>query len=523
MRNLVFFSLFVTLFGGLVFLSGCLGRDSSTSPVIGATETVPTTTTIPASWRAESTVSFRILKAGRRDSPYSGILAGAGDAPTVIFKIRVVNLADSVTPSVLLSQTVTAVREASGTYAAVATFPALPARTVVGTIEIIDGNKDGDRIFRGAGDLVPGSNTVDLVASGTYDAIEMTAALIERLVAENVTRAKLFNRLALEAGNVVDYVRRTGNISYDRAYQVFLDQLPASLGKVNVSAVIPAPGTAEFPSTSIRYGVSGGIMAGSRARRYRARITTNPGRRNEIATVTDAVDLSDDKKKLLINEVKIDSPVGKNQVSIEILPATFTPTTQPIVKGYNLVDGTPENEPPAPPATVTITPASTAQSLAYDEWKNKPNTFNQDINDFLKNATDVATLTKKVEEQLETVIKNDTVDETFKWNQEVASQAKTIASETPVISKIGRINGTLKDDNTGAVIPGGLVGIAGTTLFDITDEYGWFEILDLEPGTYSLVIQRDGYAPKTVPDVRVDPDPPQTSVRMLSPRLSRIE
>jgi len=69
----------------------------------------------------------------------------------------------------------------------------------------------------------------------------------------------------------------------------------------------------------------------------------------------------------------------------------------------------------------------------------------------------------------------------------------------------GIINGTLKDDLTGRPIAGAMVALAGTPIYTVTNADGWFEITGLAPGTYDLVVRRDGFLVKTIPGIVITP------------------
>ncbi|MBU1107530.1 MAG: carboxypeptidase-like regulatory domain-containing protein [Candidatus Riflebacteria bacterium] len=81
--------------------------------------------------------------------------------------------------------------------------------------------------------------------------------------------------------------------------------------------------------------------------------------------------------------------------------------------------------------------------------------------------------------------------------------------EIPVVIVTGTgIKGVLSDESTNLPISGALVElynqstgiIAGSTT---TDETGFYSILDLSPGTYYLVIEREGFAPQTISGITI--------------------
>lgn len=70
----------------------------------------------------------------------------------------------------------------------------------------------------------------------------------------------------------------------------------------------------------------------------------------------------------------------------------------------------------------------------------------------------------------------------------------------------GRLTGTVSDGVTDAPLSAATVTIEGTTREVTTDADGRFEIGALEPGTYTLIIERDGYETSTTVGVQVTTD-----------------
>jgi uncharacterized GH25 family protein len=67
----------------------------------------------------------------------------------------------------------------------------------------------------------------------------------------------------------------------------------------------------------------------------------------------------------------------------------------------------------------------------------------------------------------------------------------------PIIVEQSKIAGKVIDDTTNQPIQGAVVGIAGSEMSTFTDENGYFEILNVKPGTYDIVAFKDGYEKKT--------------------------
>jgi len=67
----------------------------------------------------------------------------------------------------------------------------------------------------------------------------------------------------------------------------------------------------------------------------------------------------------------------------------------------------------------------------------------------------------------------------------------------------GKIDGYVKDAKTGEPLPGANVMIKGTTLGTATDVDGYFYMINIRPGTYTLSVSMMGYTTLTKTDVQV--------------------
>ncbi|MGD8415146.1 MAG: TonB-dependent receptor, partial [Candidatus Latescibacterota bacterium] len=75
---------------------------------------------------------------------------------------------------------------------------------------------------------------------------------------------------------------------------------------------------------------------------------------------------------------------------------------------------------------------------------------------------------------------------------------------TPIYSgTTGKISGRVTDANTGEPIPGVQIQLDGTLQGAITDAEGYYDILDIKPGTYIVVFRFVGYAVTRVENVKV--------------------
>lgn len=76
----------------------------------------------------------------------------------------------------------------------------------------------------------------------------------------------------------------------------------------------------------------------------------------------------------------------------------------------------------------------------------------------------------------------------------------------PAFSQSGKINGVVRDAQSGETLIGANVLLVGTAIGAATNLDGYFVILNVPPGTYSLRASMVGYAAKVITDVRVSID-----------------
>lgn len=73
---------------------------------------------------------------------------------------------------------------------------------------------------------------------------------------------------------------------------------------------------------------------------------------------------------------------------------------------------------------------------------------------------------------------------------------------TPSFAALGKIAGTVTDEQTGDPLPGAQVLIVGTTMGAATNEQGQYFILNVPPGSYTVRVTFMGYATKEIEGVR---------------------
>lgn len=70
----------------------------------------------------------------------------------------------------------------------------------------------------------------------------------------------------------------------------------------------------------------------------------------------------------------------------------------------------------------------------------------------------------------------------------------------------GKISGTVKDNETGEALIGANIVVEGTSMGASTDEDGYYVIINVPPGTYTLSVYYLGYSPLKIENVKVSVD-----------------
>lgn len=82
----------------------------------------------------------------------------------------------------------------------------------------------------------------------------------------------------------------------------------------------------------------------------------------------------------------------------------------------------------------------------------------------------------------------------------------TIFCSIPVFSQVGKINGVIRDAQTGEALIGANIIVEGTTIGAATNVDGFYVIVNVPPGTYNLRASMVGYTQQVIQDVRVNID-----------------
>ncbi len=187
-------------------------------------------------------------------------------------------------------------------------------------------------------------------------------------------------------------------------------------GVVMLNATVTAPAGGAGFSASVRNLPAPSILAGARARRYVGRVKVA----KIVRAILSEIELQNGTT-LKITDAPISVPTGKNEIALEILPASNTESTPPLYKTYftETVEesGTTRTDQP-------VNVDTTVKALAFDEWeKTNPG---MTVSDFMNTAPKLATLTTLVTDRLTSLGTADPA--TFSWGVLVQEELKKVAS-----------------------------------------------------------------------------------------------
>jgi outer membrane receptor protein involved in Fe transport len=87
----------------------------------------------------------------------------------------------------------------------------------------------------------------------------------------------------------------------------------------------------------------------------------------------------------------------------------------------------------------------------------------------------------------------------------------------------GKLSGVVSDGQSGNPLPGANVIISGTQFGAATDENGFYSILNIPPGEYTVTVNYIGYAPYSVSEVKINIDLTTTQNFPLRPQAIQTE
>lgn len=207
------------------FVSPLVDQVGKSNPPVGLAQSVSFSIVLPES---SSRNNMRVSHGIR------AVVASV--TPEVTFKLILVNVGNTVTPTTIMSKTVSVT---SGT--AEVSFTSIPACTCVGDIHISGGTIASFTDFHGAVDLVAGrSNIIAAAPKGSRLQQDFVGHVIEQIVASPVLFGKAVPNLATKVVQAISSLDTAKQTAYDDAVSLFANF-------TNVVVVI-ATGTVDVPN-----------------------------------------------------------------------------------------------------------------------------------------------------------------------------------------------------------------------------------------------------------------------------------
>lgn len=226
-----------------VWLSGCShGGDEQRFDAYPPTALVTSgpAPELPANQAAEPTaaVRFRVIvpDADGKTGGTAGALASlrAGVLPKVTFSLTQINIANVGRPVVTFTKIVTA----DGLGIASASFAGVPALPTIGKIHIDGGHIASHRDYQGARDLVPGDNTIDVVAKDSQTREDLVVRSLEQIVASSSLRLRIPTGVVSKLEEYVGQVDASATTSLDDMLTLFVRDYPSTTTGASVTVIV---------------------------------------------------------------------------------------------------------------------------------------------------------------------------------------------------------------------------------------------------------------------------------------------
>jgi len=164
-----------------------------------------------------SSVAFKIVTPSNKTASFSAsIRAVAENQAFVTFQLKLANFGNSLTPFSLVKKQAPVVNGS-----ATVIFESLPNTTVVGSLQIENGNIDGFSNFHGAADLNQGSNIVELAPVGSLMPQDVLANAVSEIVSSTTLFLKAPTFLATELAKIVSNLPLDSTSVYDEVLNNF--------------------------------------------------------------------------------------------------------------------------------------------------------------------------------------------------------------------------------------------------------------------------------------------------------------
>ena len=202
-----------------------------------------------------SSVAFKIVTPSNNTASFSAsIRAVPVNQAFVTFQLKLANFGNSLTPFSLVKKQVPVVNGS-----ATVSFESLPNTTVVGSLQIENGNIDGFSNFHGAADLNQGSNIVELAPVGSLMPQDVLANAVSEIVSSTTLLLKAPTSLAAELAKIVSKLPLDSTSVYDEVLNNFSNRTGLPL----VELLAPTDGQTYIIGSNINIVASATDLDGS--------------------------------------------------------------------------------------------------------------------------------------------------------------------------------------------------------------------------------------------------------------------
>jgi len=164
-----------------------------------------------------SSVAFKIVTPANQAASFSAAIRSSSESQALItIQLKLANFGNSLTPFSLVRKQAPVVNGS-----ATITFESLPNTTVVGSLQIENGNINGFSNFHGAADLNQGSNIVELVPVGSLMPQDVLANAVSEIVSSSTLLLKAPTTLATELAKIVSNLPLDSTSVYDEVLNNF--------------------------------------------------------------------------------------------------------------------------------------------------------------------------------------------------------------------------------------------------------------------------------------------------------------
>jgi uncharacterized repeat protein (TIGR02543 family) len=301
---------------------------------------------LPVSTLASS-VAFKIVTPANQNASFSASIRSSSETPPfVIFELKLANFGNSLTPFSLLKKQAPVVNGS-----ATMTFESLPNTTVVGSLQIENGNIDGCSNFHGAADLNQGSNIVELAPVGSLMPQDVLANAVSEIVSSSTLLLKAPATLATELAKIVSNLPLDSTSVYDEVLINFSNRTGLPL----VELLAPTNAQTFTIGSSINIIASATDLDGSISKIEFYQNSTKIGEKSSLPFSLEWQPPATGTYAVYAKAIDSNAAVGVT-ASISVIVVDFAPTHTVIYNGNGSTGGTvpTDNQTYQQNATVTV-------------------------------------------------------------------------------------------------------------------------------------------------------------------------